>query len=78
MLNPMVPTILINGISFRIILYDCEKDVLLVSNTVYYREENEITQLGKKKKKKLGTLLLWLIINHRYIYILCVLPKSMG
>ena len=69
-LNPMVPTVLINGRDFRIILYDCSKDVLLVSNSVEYREDSKMTPLG--------TLVLWLIINHRYLYCVCVcvLPKS--
>ena len=57
MLNPMVPTILMNGNKFRIILYDCRKDVLLVSTTVEYKINNRISTLG--------TLILWNIINHR-------------
>ena len=56
-LNPMVPTVLINGSVFRIVLYDCCKDMLLVSHKVKYREGTQMTPLG--------TLLLWLIINHR-------------
>ena len=36
-LNPLVPTVLINGSVFRIVLYDCCKDMLLVSSTVTYR-----------------------------------------
>ena len=44
-LNPMVPTVLINGSVFRIVLYDCCKDVLLVSREVNYREGNKMTQL---------------------------------
>lgn len=63
-LNPMVPAVLINGSVFRIVLYDCCKDMLLVSNTVKYREGNKMTQLG--------TLVLWLIINHRYLCLYCV------
>lgn len=63
-LNPMVPTVLINGGVFRIILYDCCKDLLLVSRAVKYREGNKITNLG--------TLVLWIIINHRYLYLYCV------
>ena len=41
-LNPMVPTVLINGSVFRIILYDCSKDILLVSEKVTYKEDNQI------------------------------------
>ena len=63
-LNPMVPTVLINGHVFRIILYDCSKDMLLVSTPVEYREGSKMTRLG--------TLVLWLIINHRYLYCVCV------
>ena len=63
-LNPLVPTVLINGSVFRIVLYDCCKDMLLVSSTVTYREGTKLTQLG--------TLVLWLIINHRYLYLYCV------
>ena len=63
MLNPMVPTILMNGYKFRIILYHCHNDVLLVSTTVEYKINNRITTLG--------TLILWNIINHRYLCV-CV------
>ena len=63
MLNPMVPTVLINGNKFQIILYDCHTDVLLVSSIVEYKINNRITTLG--------TLILWNIINHRYLCV-CV------
>ena len=63
-LNPMVPTVPINGSDFRIILYDCSKDVLLVSNPVEYRDGSKMTPLG--------TLVLWLTIHHRYLYCVCV------
>ena len=63
-LNPMVPSVLIDGSVFRIVLYDCCKDILLVSDRVTYREGNKMTRLG--------TLVLWLIINHRYLYLYCV------
>ena len=63
-LNPMVPTVLINGSDFRIILYDCSKDMLLVSNPVEYRDGSKMTPLG--------TLVLWLTIHHRYLYCVCV------
>ena len=63
-LNPMVPTVLINGSDFRIILYDCSRDVLLLSNPVEYRDGSKMTPLG--------TLVLWLTIHHRYLYCVCV------
>ena len=63
MLNPMVPTILMNGYKFQIILYDCHNDVLLVSTTVEYKINDRITTLG--------TQILWNIINHRYLCV-CV------
>ena len=63
MLNPMVPTVLMNGYKFQIILYDCHNDVLLVSTTVEYKINDRITTLG--------TQILWNIINHRYLCV-CV------
>ena len=63
--NPMVPTVLINGTVFKIILYDCQNDVLLVSSKVRYNEGGKMTPLG--------SLVLWLTINHRYVIVyICI------
>ncbi len=40
-LNPMVPMLLLNGTKFQIFLYDCVKDVLLISSNVEYVREDD-------------------------------------
>ena len=54
---PLVPTILIDSARFRVCLYDCEKDVLLISGPNTLATENCLSPFGM--------LLLWLVINHR-------------
>ena len=57
-LKAMVPTVLIDEREFRVILYDCEKDILLIS----------ISKALASKKGRLSRgamALLWLVINHR-------------
>jgi hypothetical protein len=53
----MVPTILIDEAQFRVCFYDCEKDVLLVS------ESKSLATKGGLSKS--GIALLWIVINHR-------------
>ena len=57
-LNPVTPTILFNRSSYRICLYDCNNDVLLLS------EPKNLTTRGGLSRT--GALLLWLTVNHRY------------
>ena len=57
-LNPVIPTILFNRSNYRICLYDCENDVLLLS------EPKNLTTRGCFSRT--GALLLWLTVNHRY------------
>ena len=57
-LNPVIPTILFNRNSYRICLYNCENDVLLLS------EPKNLTTRGGLSRT--GALLLWLTVNHRY------------
>lgn len=52
--NPLVPTILINGSHYIIIMYDSVHDLLLISNQIEYVE-----------REGFGRLALWLTINHR-------------
>lgn len=56
--NAMVPTILINSRTVRIILYDCKEDVLLVSDEVDLFTDNG-------KVDHVAILFLWFFINHR-------------
>ncbi len=56
--NPLVPTILVNCRSVRVILYDCMEDVLLVSDKV-----NLLDYKGQMLAD--ATLFLWLFLNHR-------------
>ena len=51
-LNPMVPTILINGEAVVILFYNCEEDLLLLSEPIRYTEDD-------------GRLVVWLVVNHR-------------
>ena len=56
-LDPVVPTILFNRSSYRLCLYDCQNDVLLLS------EPKNLTTRGGLSRT--GALLLWLTVNHR-------------
>lgn len=49
-LNSLIPSILLNTSFFKVVLYDCNLDVLLLSS-------DEI--------KEEGVLMLWMVINHR-------------
>ena len=53
----LVPTILIDETQFRVCLYDCEKDILLISTSK--------TLHSKGGLSRSGMALLWLVINHR-------------
>ena len=57
--NSLVPSILINCYTVQVFLYDCEADVLLITEKVDLRDD--------KRVKKSGLLFLWLFINHRYV-----------
>ena len=56
-MSPAVPTILIEGDTFRVILYDCIKDVLLISTP------NKLHTDGRLSSTAVA--FLWLVINHR-------------
>ena len=56
-LNSMVPCLLINCNSLQIFMYDCEADILLISDKFTFRENEHVN--------KESILLLWLFINHR-------------
>ena len=58
-LNTLVPTILLNRVSFQICLYDCETDLLLISGPKCL-----VTTRGCLSES--GVLLLWLCVNHRF------------
>ena len=59
-LNTIVPTILLNRVSFQVCLYDCETDLVLISGP-----KRLVTTRGCLSKS--GVLLLWLCINHRFL-----------
>ena len=56
--NTLVPTILIDANVVQVCLYDCEHDVLLVS------QQNNICNSGRLSTT--GAFFIWLTINHRY------------
>ena len=53
----LVPTVLLDEKQFRVCLYDCEKDIVLIST-------NKMLAT-KGKLSRSGMALLWLVINHR-------------
>ncbi len=53
----VVPTILIDGEEFRVCLYDCEKDVLMMSDIKLLATKGHLSRSG--------LAFLWLVINHR-------------
>ncbi len=56
-MDPTVPTILIDGSKFRVILYNCVEDVLLISETKDLRTGDRLSSTG--------VAFLWIVINHR-------------
>ena len=56
-LNPMVPSILIGKNRFRVSLYHCEKDILLLSGEVSLSTGSFLSQSA--------VVLLWAVLNHR-------------
>ena len=58
-LNPLVPCILINCYTLKVFLYDCISDVLLISESIPFRNGDVV--------KEECILLLWLFVNHRYV-----------
>lgn len=61
--NPMIPTIVINCSTVMIVLYDCNEDILFISEKVDLFDE-----YGPSNKVKRSTLLfIWLFINHRSV-----------
>ena len=57
-LNTMVPTILIDTEKAMVVLYCAKSDLLLVSKTFYWRENDKFNVAG--------ITFLWAMINHRY------------
>ena len=53
----LVPTVLIDEKQFRVCLYDCDKDVLLISTSKLLATKGALSRSGMA--------LLWLVINHR-------------
>ena len=57
-LNSAIPTILFNKNSFMVSIFDCEKDVLLISSPCALVG-------GKGNLSKTAAIILWIVINHR-------------
>ena len=56
-LPAVIPTILIDAQQFQVCLYDCQRDVLLISQPVELATSDHLSQRGM--------FVLWLVINHR-------------
>lgn len=56
-LKALLPTVLIDEKQFRVCLYDCEKDILLISTNKMLATKGALSRSGMA--------LLWLVINHR-------------
>lgn len=59
--NPMVPTLLINSQVMKVFLYDCVRDVLMISENVDIIDDSIPTSAVQNS----FLLFLWLFINHR-------------
>ena len=57
-LKSCVPTILIDEMQFRVIMYDCEIDSLLISEAIDLKTKDSLS--------KSAMTVLWLVLNHRY------------
>ena len=57
-LQSCVPTILFDEMQFRVIMYDCEMDVLLISEAIDLETRSHLSQSAMT--------VLWLVLNHRY------------
>ena len=64
--SAMVPSILISKHHFRVCLYHCEKDILLLSSEVSFSTKEHLSQSAMA--------LLWAVLNHRRF--LAELPPS--
>ena len=67
-LNPLSPTLLLNSKSFRVCMYDCVHDILLLSQPI---DLFKVVKSGRKILAPSACLLLWIVVNHRYV-VLCV------
>lgn len=55
--QPLVPTVLVDQHKFRVCLYDCEKDILLISESKFLGTNGHLSRSGMA--------FLWIVINHR-------------
>ena len=55
--SPLIPTVFIDRLSYLVCLYDCESDVLLISNKKSLCTKGHLSQSG--------IALLWVVLNHR-------------
>ena len=59
LLNSMVPRILVNCKTVQVLLYDCRKDVLFITEKVRFIKEGQVIPNA--------ILFMWFYINHRYV-----------
>ena len=65
-LNSAVPTILINSHCFYISIYDCCRDLLLISNKIVFKNEDELVTSG--------ILMLYLTITGKVLHLFLFFP----
>lgn len=61
--NSLAPCLLINGSKFYLCLFDCVKDLLLLSEPMVLTEVRD----RKKCLARRAMLAIWIIVNHRYV-----------
>ncbi len=62
-LNSLAPTLLMDHNQFCVCLYDCVQDVLILSEPI------QLFQMIERRKllARSALLILWIIVNHRYM-----------
>jgi hypothetical protein len=59
--NSLVPTLVINCTCVKVVLYDCNHDILAISSKIDLFDEYNAANTVKQST----LLLIWLFINHR-------------
>ena len=61
--NSLSPTLLINHDKFYVCLFDCVKDILIISEPMVLTELRD----SRKYLARRAMLAIWIIVNHRYV-----------
>ena len=61
-LNPMIPSIIIDGQKFGVSIYDKENDLLLLGWDIPWLTENDDSEL---QLDEVGVVILWAMLHHR-------------